>query len=438
MMGEKQEREHNMNDDGSEFLHVQKLPRTGFSSVGARKYLGMLFPDMPTWIYWILKYGASFCKIVQTADQQKGNVGVWRWERVEGPYPSVFFWNASPMNGGQPGGSDTRWAGILRFTGPDNETFLLFSYMNSSGLVGSVYYVSTHDTSLLERFDKDVHACFRTENTDGMIEVSVTNGPDIYLAPTSDEQIYLPASIKNDIEQQVLSFFRDHQSFVKFNIPYRRGFLFVGAPGGGKTMMIRHLIRQCHAQFKPNFMSINIKKRTDEDDIASFFEMAAKKAPCMVILEDLESLTKESAVSRSALLNQLDGLKPRKGLLVIGTTNNPEDIDPALIHRPSRFDRIWIFEMPDKKLRREYLEHSLPGADPGLITDISEKTADWSFAYLNELRTTASILAIQEGSESIIEKHIEQAFVFMTAQFKSNKNGHKGKVKQEGIGFEKT
>jgi hypothetical protein len=406
------------------------------SSVEGRNYLQSLFPDIPNWVFWFPKYNESFQKIVQTVDQQNGVAGAWRWERVKTTYPSVFFLTLSGTFGKQIAPKETNWTGVLRFTGPDNETFLLFSFLDTHGAVGNVYYVSTCDAVLLERFNRDIHECFRAENTDGLIEIFVTNGPDIYLSPTSDERIYLPTSIKNDIEQQVMSFFSDQLAFVKFNIPYRRGFLFVGSPGGGKTMMIRHLIRECHARFSPCFMSLNIKKGTNEDEVANFFEAAARRAPCMVILEDLDSLTKESSVSRSALLNQLDGLKPRKGLLVIGTTNNPEDIDPALIHRPSRFDRIWIFEMPDKKLRREYLEHSLPGADPGLITDISEKTADWSFAYLNELRTTASILAIQKGSESVTAEHIDQAFVFMTAQFKSNKNGHKGKGKQTGLGFE--
>jgi len=425
-----------INEDRSEFSIHHRLPREGFTSIEARKYLQGLFPSMTTWICWFPKYSESFEKIVRTADQQKGVAGVWRWERIDGPYPSIFYLRSTHICESHSSPAKTNWTGVLSFTGPENESFLLFSFMNTLGSVGDEYYVSTHDVALLERFDRDMHECFRAENTDGMIEVEVIHGSSIYLTPTSDEWIFLPTSIKNDIEQQVLSFFRDQHAFVKFNIPYRRGFLFVGTPGGGKTMMIRHLIRQCHVQFKPNFMSINIKKSTDEDDIAAFFECAAKRAPCMVILEDLDSLTKESCVSRSALLNQLDGLKPRKGLLVIGTTNNPGDIDPALIHRPSRFDRIWIFEMPDKQLRRDYLEHSLPGADPRLIIDITEKTADWSFAYLNELRTTASILAIQKGCESVTAEHIEQAFVFMTAQFKSGKKGHRGKGDQAGMGFE--
>ena len=417
---------------GSEFSWYGPNPRRGFTSIEARQYLDSQFPCITTWTLWLPKHTDSFKSIVQTADQQSGVIGSWRWERVENPYPFNFYYNM--LDG--IGGSENNWTGLLKFTGPEQISFLIFSFFGSAGYVGGMYLVSTSDLVLLESFEKDINDCLSDENTYGMIRIDVVNGRDIYLAPESDERIFLPASMITDIERQVMSFFQDPKAYAKFNIAYRRGLLFVGTPGGGKTMMIRHLIRQCHSSCKTHFLSINIKRTTNEDEISAFFERASRKAPCMVILEDLDSLTKESSVSRSALLNQLDWLKPRKGLLVIGTTNNPVEIDPALIHRPSRFDRVWIFEMPDKKLRREYLEHSLPGADPRLIIDIAEKTPDWSFAYLNELRTTASILAIQEGSESINEKHIEQAFVFMTAQFKSNKNGHTGKGKQASLGFE--
>jgi|GEM_PF-1466851 len=418
--------------EGSEFSRFAPNPRRGFTSIEARQYLDSQFTSITTWTVWLPKYNDSFKRIVQKADQMSGIIGSWRWERVENPYPFNFYYN---MFDGR-GGYENNWAGLLKFTGPEQISFLLFSFFGSSGFVGGIYLVSTSDLVLLERFEKDINDYLSDENTYGMIRIDVVNGRDMYLAPESDERIFLPASMITDIERQVMSFFQDPKGYAKFNIPYRRGLLFVGTPGGGKTMMIRHLIRQCHSSCKAQFLSINIKRTTNENEISAFFERASRKAPCMVILEDLDSLTKESSVSRSALLNQLDGLKPRKGLLVIGTTNNPVDIDPAIIHRPSRFDRVWIFEMPDKKLRHEYLEHSLPGVDPKLILDIAGKTADWSFAYLNELRTTASILAIQEGGECVTEKQIEQAFVFMTAQFKSNKNGHMGKSKQVSLGFE--
>lgn len=67
------------------------------------------------------------------------------------------------------------------------------------------------------------------------------------------------------------------------------------------------------------------------------FEKARSEAPCVLILEDLDSLITDQ--NRSFFLNQLDGLEGNDGLLIIGTTNHFEKLDPALSTRPSRFDR---------------------------------------------------------------------------------------------------
>jgi len=124
-------------------------------------------------------------------------------------------------------------------------------------------------------------------------------------------------------------------------------------------------------------------------------------------LEDLDSLTRESRITRSALLQELDGLTSKEGMLIIGTTTNPDEIDPALTHRPSRFDRVWHFPIPSTQLRLEYLTGELNGLSPDVVQEITRLTAGWSFAYLKELRTTASILAMEdqctEGTEEDAE-----------------------------------
>lgn len=75
----------------------------------------------------------------------------------------------------------------------------------------------------------------------------------------------------------------------------------------------------------------------EEASMADVFDKARQVSPCVVILEDLDSLINPS--NRSFFLNQIDGLENNDGLLVIGTTNHLENIDPALRSRPSRFDR---------------------------------------------------------------------------------------------------
>ena len=419
----------------SEFVTEGAVPRAGLTSVQAVKFLRFIAPEIAAWTVWRPDH-EYYQRIVGSADQKKGEIGAWRWELVESAYPVVYTLVTRTFQDILGMEDYSNWTGLLRILGPQQENFLLFSYLNSNGQTGSRYVVSTTDKSVLGRFSRAVRECFRTEINDNKIEIWITNGPNIYLDPSSEERIFLPTALKADIEQQVAAFFNDQQAFARFQLPYRRGFLFIGPPGGGKTMMIRNLIRQCHARFKLKYWSINIKRKTDEDDITRIFEHAAKNAPGMVILEDLDSLTKESAMTRSALLNQLDGLKPREGLLVIGTTNNPQDIDPALLHRPSRFDRVWLFETPDKDLRKEYLAWTLKEAGEDIVEDIAVKTKDWSFAYLNELRTTAAILAIQAGSAVIGDPQIRQAFNLLTAQFKSGQKGHTATTKHDNLGFD--
>jgi len=75
----------------------------------------------------------------------------------------------------------------------------------------------------------------------------------------------------------------------------------------------------------------------DEASMELIFDKARSQAPCVMILEDLDSLITER--NRSFFLNQIDGLEGNDGLLVVGTTNYLEKLDPALSSRPSRFDR---------------------------------------------------------------------------------------------------
>lgn len=75
----------------------------------------------------------------------------------------------------------------------------------------------------------------------------------------------------------------------------------------------------------------------DEYAIAEVFEKARRESPCVIILEDLDSLINDQ--NRSFFLNELDGLEGNDGLLLVGSTNHLDRLDPGLSTRPSRFDR---------------------------------------------------------------------------------------------------
>ena len=143
-----------------------------------------------------------------------------------------------------------------------------------------------------------------------------------------------------------------------------------------------------------------------------------------MILEDLDSLSTETQTTRAALLAQLVGLSASDGLLVIGTTNNPYDIDTALLHRPSRFDRVWHFPLPDCNLRRRYLGWAFEDRDAAWLNGLAERTEGWTFAFLNELRTTAAILSVNSGSAMITNDCILESCKLLSTQVQAIKNNY--------------
>lgn len=108
--------------------------------------------------------------------------------------------------------------------------------------------------------------------------------------------------------------------------------------GNGKTISMKAIMKDADAKgHAPLYVKSFRSYKGEEGAMVDVFSHARRMAPCVVILEDLDSLINNN--NRSFFLNQLDGLESNDGLLVIGTTNHLNNIDPALRNRPSRFDR---------------------------------------------------------------------------------------------------
>jgi SpoVK/Ycf46/Vps4 family AAA+-type ATPase len=225
-------------------------------------------------------------------------------------------------------------------------------------------------------------------------------------------------------------FIKGELIYRRLNIPYKRGFLFAGPPGNGKTMMLKVIASTCR-EFK-----FVLYKRTDhpgngEVDIA--FEMAADLAPSILCFEDLDSIFNEG-VSLSHFLNKLDGFESTDGVMILATTNHPEEIDPALTSRPSRFDRLWLFQNPDYGCRLEMLNRLFGNCiDRELIENLAEQTEDFSMVYLKELYVSASLLAIDAGKKYPEEDEINGALDLLQKQFRTAKRQFKTSEKEVGF-----
>jgi SpoVK/Ycf46/Vps4 family AAA+-type ATPase len=197
-------------------------------------------------------------------------------------------------------------------------------------------------------------------------------------------------------------------------VPWKRGVLFLGPPGNGKTHCLRGVLGMLDL---PTLYVQSFRSRydTDERNIEEIFDRARRVAPCAVVFEDLDAQI--TPRNRSFFLNQLDGFAPNAGLLVLATTNHPERLDPAIVDRPSRFDRKYHFPLPVSDSRAVFLARWTERLDRHLKLTaeqhavLVERTEGFSFAYLKELCLSAVLRWMKQrpsdGLFTILESQLE-------------------------------
>ena len=263
------------------------------------------------------------------------------------------------------------------------------------------------------------------------------NGSNIQLSHVDFDRIVLPATLKQDIVSSTEVFFKRLDTFRGIGVPGKRGFLFVGNPGNGKTLLCHALAKHVMSNCDVHVATLTIDSDVRNSMLVDLYEWASEHAPAMVIIEDVESLVGQTQVTRSGFLNILDGLKVERGVLTVATTNYPEKLDPALAHRPSRFDRVWRIPLPADAERRMFLEKLF--ADPpitgGLCESIVKRTRNWSMAYIQEIKATAVVYAVQQDRDCIAEADIERAVGTLAKQFRSGQQFHRKNGDSATLGF---
>ncbi|AXI07869.1 ATPase [Oceanobacillus zhaokaii] len=201
------------------------------------------------------------------------------------------------------------------------------------------------------------------------------------------EDILLEEDVKTDIYRSIDEFFHKSGTFFKkYNIPYRRGILLYGSPGNGKTTLVKSIAGSVSAPV----VYWQITEYTTSYSIKEVFSTVTKIAPMILIIEDIDSMPEHA---RSVFLNTLDGATTKEGIFLIGTTNYPEKIDPALINRAGRFDRAYEIKQPDDALRNEYLRKKglTQFLDEVVLDHLTTQTEGLSIAQLNELYMSVAL-----------------------------------------------
>ncbi|KAK9372035.1 P-loop containing nucleoside triphosphate hydrolase protein [Lipomyces chichibuensis] len=207
--------------------------------------------------------------------------------------------------------------------------------------------------------------------------------------------IVLEADMLHNLRRDTSVFFDSEDAYKSLNVAWKRGILLIGPPGNGKTEAIKAIIKGTSV---PCLYVKSFKSHDGpEFGIRTIFKKARQSAPCILVLEDLDSLLEP--MTRSFFLNELDGLESNHGILTVATTNHPENIDHAILNRPSRFDTKYVFDLPSPYLRQKYINMwllKLESLGIGVNGDqyasievfaeeLALRTEGWSFAYLKEL-----------------------------------------------------
>jgi len=198
-----------------------------------------------------------------------------------------------------------------------------------------------------------------------------------------------------------------------------RGVLFYGPPGTGKTLLAKAVANECSANFisvkGPELLSMWFGE--SESNIRDIFDKARAAAPCVVFLDELDSIAKSRGGSQgdaggasdrvvNQLLTEMDGMTSKKNVFVIGATNRPEQLDNALC-RPGRLDTLVYVPLPDQAGRESILKAQLrktPVASDVDLAYIASKTNGMSGADLGFITQRAVKLAIKESIGLAIEK----------------------------------
>jgi len=215
-----------------------------------------------------------------------------------------------------------------------------------------------------------------------------------------DQLVLAPETIallKNDMD----SFFEREKWFKEKHLPYRRGYLLHGPPGNGKTSTIKAMLN-AHALTAYTLRLSH--PRTSDGDLEKMFERALTQKPAVVLFEDLDRFfphagQPQTKVSLQSLLNAIDGIATGSGLIVIATANNPSVLDPAILRRPGRFDRIVKFANPSAELRLAYFKKLGGILDEDVLRSAVERSEGFSFAQLQEAYIIGGQMAFERRDD---------------------------------------
>ncbi|MBS4937302.1 MAG: ATP-dependent zinc metalloprotease FtsH [Lachnospiraceae bacterium] len=220
---------------------------------------------------------------------------------------------------------------------------------------------------------------------------------------------------------EIVDFLHNPERFTKIGAKLPKGALLVGPPGTGKTLLAKAVAGEANvpffslsgSDFVEMFVGVGASRVRD------LFRQAQEAAPCIIFIDEIDAIGKsrdsrygggndEREQTLNQLLSEMDGFDSSKGLLVLGATNRPEILDPALL-RPGRFDRRVVVERPDLKGRVAILKvHSKNVLmDDGVdLEAVGLATSGAVGSELANMINEAAILAVKHGRKAVCQNDL--------------------------------
>jgi len=223
---------------------------------------------------------------------------------------------------------------------------------------------------------------------------------------------------------ELVEFLKHPEQFRQLGAEVPRGVLLMGPPGTGKTLMARALAGEAGVRFYSISGSefIEVFVGVGASRVRHLFEEAKKNSPAIIFIDELDSIGRtrgtglggghdEREQTLNQILAEMDGFSGHEAIIVLGATNRPDVLDPALL-RPGRFDRHVVLELPDRNDRVAILKvHSrkVPVADDVDLQQISAGTPGFSGADIKNLVNEAAMLAAREKATQVSMKYFDEA-----------------------------
>ncbi len=230
--------------------------------------------------------------------------------------------------------------------------------------------------------------------------------------------------IKRELKEAVEWPLKYPDNFKRMGIKPPRGLLIYGPPGTGKTLLAKAVAKESEANFiqvkGPSLLSMWVGE--SEKGVRRIFERARQVSPCIIFFDEIDSLAgrrgmdagnKASERVLNQLLAEMDGIEETSDIVVIGATNRPDMLDPAIL-RPGRFDRILLADAPDQKGRESILiihTKNMPIAKDVDLKKMAIVTEGYSGADLEALAREAAMLALRSNldAKQVSKKNFDEA-----------------------------